>query len=133
MQRFHGEAVAQLRRLSSQIQESQVNADAEASNGVEKPGNACTFNSMLASGPAISEEVKYGGLLFSSKDSFCGIFSYAHHVTLEFSRGARLPDPHAVLEGSGKIRRHIKLLSPADIEGKHVAKYVEMARQAADG
>ncbi|WP_077964502.1 DUF1801 domain-containing protein [Ensifer adhaerens] len=87
----------------------------------------------LASGSAITEELKYGGILFSSKDSFCGIFSYAHHVTLEFSRGATLPDPHAVLEGTGKLRRHIKLLQVADIEANHVAQYVEMARQAADG
>lgn len=86
----------------------------------------------LASGPAVTEEVKYGGILFSSKDSFCGVFSYAQHVTLEFSRGAALPDPHAVLEGSGKLRRHIKLLGPADIDEKQVALYIKMAREAAD-
>ncbi len=28
----------------------------------------------LNSGPAITEEVKYGGLLFSSGSSFCGVF-----------------------------------------------------------
>ncbi|MBD9651180.1 DUF1801 domain-containing protein [Ensifer sp. ENS09] len=86
----------------------------------------------LSSGPAVTEEVKYGGILFSSAESFCGVFSYAHHVTLEFSRGAALPDPHAALEGSGKLRRHIRLLSPADIDEKHVAQYIEMARQAVD-
>lgn len=86
----------------------------------------------LASGPVVTEEVKYGRILFSSNDSFCGVFSYAQHVTLEFSRGAALPDPHAALEGSGKLRRHIKLLGPADIVEKHVALYIEMAREAAD-
>ena len=86
----------------------------------------------LASGPAIAEEVKYGGILFSSKDSFCGVFSYAQHVTLEFSRGASLADPHSVLEGTGKLRRHIKLLQVADIDAKRVAHYVERARLAAD-
>ncbi len=27
--------------------------------------------------PSISEEVKYGGILFSAKKPFCGVFSYA--------------------------------------------------------
>lgn len=55
--------------------------------------------------PAITEEVKYGGLLFSAAKTFCGIFSYSKHVTLEFGDGAALPDPHGVLEGEGKLRR----------------------------
>ena len=61
--------------------------------------------------PSISEEVKYGGLLFSSGKPFCGVFSYAK-----------------VLEGAGKFRRHIKLLSVEDIRGKHVRDYLVLAR-----
>lgn len=86
----------------------------------------------LSSGSSITEEVKYGGILFSSKDGFCGVFSHAHHVTLEFSQGAALPDPHGVLNGAGKYRRHIKILHISDIDTKHVAHYVGMARQAVD-
>ncbi|MDR7224352.1 DUF1801 domain-containing protein [Aminobacter aminovorans] len=84
------------------------------------------------SGPAVSEEIKYGGILFSSRSAFCGVFSYAGHVTLEFSAGASLPDPHGVLLGQGKLRRHIKLLALSDIDDRHVADYVALARQAAD-
>lgn len=84
------------------------------------------------SGTAISEEIKYGGILFSSRTAFCGIFPYAGHVTLEFSEGASLPDRHGVLLGQGKLRRHIKLFSVSDIEDRHVADYVALARQAAD-
>jgi len=87
---------------------------------------------VLHSGPAISEEVKYGGILFSSRTAFCGVFPYAGHVTLEFSDGAALPDKHGVLLGQGKLRRHIKLFSVSDIEDRHVAEYVALARQAAD-
>ncbi|WP_200951470.1 DUF1801 domain-containing protein [Ensifer sp. Root31] len=54
----------------------------------------------LASGAGISEEIKYGGLLFSAARPFCGIFPYSAHVTLEFSEGAALPDAHGVLDGS---------------------------------
>jgi len=37
---------------------------------------------------SITEEIKYGGFLFSADKSFCGIFSYTKHVSLEFGEGA---------------------------------------------
>lgn len=77
--------------------------------------------------PSISEEVKYGGLLFSAGKPFCGIFSYTKHVSLEFGAGASLPDAFKVLEGEGKFRRHIKLMSAQDISGKHVREYLVLA------
>lgn len=87
---------------------------------------------VLASGPTITEEVKYGGLPFSSRSGFCGVFAYKAHVTLEFSKGASLPDPHGVFAGNGKHRRNIKIFKLPDIEDKQVAEYVRMARQTAD-
>ena len=47
-----------------------------------------------------------------------GIYSYKDHVSLEFSNGARLDDRNGVLEGSGKLRRHVKLYNKDDIEKK---------------
>ena len=78
----------------------------------------------------ISEEVKYGGILFSAEKPFCGIFSYAKHVSLEFGAGASLPDKFKVLEGEGKLRRHIKLSSAQDIAEKHVGEYLLLALKA---
>lgn len=86
---------------------------------------------VLGLGESVTEEVKYGGLLFSASKPFCGIFSYTRHVSLEFSEGAALPDPHRVLEGQGKGRRHIKLVSVQDIAARHVAQYLKPAFQAA--
>lgn len=80
---------------------------------------------------SITEEVKYGGILFSATRPFCGIFSYTKHVSLEFSEGAALSDPHGVLEGQGKGRRHIKLTTVQDIADKQVAEYLKHAFQAA--
>jgi hypothetical protein len=79
---------------------------------------------------AITEEVKYGGLLFSASKPFCGVFAYAKHVSLEFGDGASLPDKFKVLEGAGKLRRHIKLTSPCDIADKHVREYLLLALKA---
>lgn len=81
--------------------------------------------------PGITEEVKYGGLLFAAGKPFCGIFAYSKHVSLEFGDGAALPDPHGVLEGQGKLRRHIKLFSVPDISDKQVRAYLELAFKAA--
>ncbi|MDD2988233.1 MAG: DUF1801 domain-containing protein [Zoogloea sp.] len=83
---------------------------------------------ILGLDPSISEEVKYGGFLFSSGKPFCGVFSYAKHVSLEFGEGASLPDAFQVLEGADKFRRHIKLLSVEDIRSKHVRDYLVLAR-----
>ncbi|MFY0663758.1 MAG: DUF1801 domain-containing protein [Natronospirillum sp.] len=85
----------------------------------------------LSAGAGVTEEVKYGGILFSAGQSFCGVFAYAKHVSVEFSHGADLPDPHGVLEGTGKFRRHIKLHALADIADKHVSDYIEHAMQQA--
>lgn len=87
---------------------------------------------VLAAGQSITEEVKYGGLLFSSGQSFCGVFSYKAHVTLEFSQGAALAEPYGFLSGDGKYRRHIKLEAVQDIETRRVSEYVASARAAAD-
>jgi hypothetical protein len=86
---------------------------------------------VLGLGGSIAEEVKYGGILFAADKAFCGIFSYTKHVSLEFSDGAALPDKHKVLEGDGKLRRHIKLMVQDDIATKHVREYLKLALKAA--
>jgi hypothetical protein len=86
---------------------------------------------ILAMAPSVTEEVKYGGILFSAGKPFCGIFSYAKHASLEFGEGASLPDKRKVLEGDGKLRRHIKLAAVKDIAAKHVKEYLSLAFKAA--
>ena len=86
---------------------------------------------VLASHASIKEEVKYGGILFSAGPPLCGIFSYPSHVSLEFGRGAELPDKHQVLEGEGKNRRHIKLEGPQDLFKKNIREYVLLVLAAA--
>lgn len=87
-------------------------------------------NIILGLVPSISEEVKYGGILFSAEKPFCGIFLYAKHVSLEFGNGASLPDKFKKLEGEGKLRRHIKLTSVSDVMEKHVGEYLLLALKA---
>jgi len=50
---------------------------------------------------------------------------------VELSCGAFIADPHGLLEGSGKGRRHLKLRSLEDIKSKHLETYLTLAVQAA--
>lgn len=82
--------------------------------------------------PAATEEVKYGGILFSAEGvTFGGVFAYRQHVSVEFGQGARIQDTHGLLEGSGKGRRHLKLRTPQDLLDRQLAHYLPLALQAA--
>ena len=85
-----------------------------------------TFKSTL-------EEVKYGGILFTSGVQFCGVFAYKEHVSVEFGSGAKITDDIGYLEGSGKGRRHLKLKSVGEIKSKQLAQYLSLAHSAASG
>ena len=83
---------------------------------------------------SVEEEVKYGGILFSSGGvQFGGVFAYREHVSVEFGKGASITDPHGHLEGTGKGRRHIKLRTRQDIAAKHLAEYLRLGLRAAGG
>lgn len=77
--------------------------------------------------PGAGEEVKYGGLFYTGQTPFCGIYAYQQHVTLEFSHGCALQDTAGVLEGKGKLRRHIRIEHADDIVRKAVRQYVAQA------
>lgn len=78
-----------------------------------------------------AEELKYGGILFSSGIQFCGVFAYQAHVSVEFGMGAAIADVLGHLEGSGKGRRHIKLRTLSDLQSKRLADYLPLALEAA--
>lgn len=79
----------------------------------------------------VSEEVKYGGILFASGVQFAGVFAYKAHVSVEFRRGAGIVDAFDHLEGAGKGRRHVKLRSVDDLKNKQLAQYLALAFDAA--
>ncbi|GAA4796239.1 DUF1801 domain-containing protein [Lysobacter hankyongensis] len=81
--------------------------------------------------PQCTERVMYGGILFAAPAQYCGVFAYSAHVSVEFGKGAELDDPHGVLEGNGKFRRHIKLSTLDDIASKHLKHYIAQAHRLA--
>ena len=78
--------------------------------------------------PNAQKEIKYGGLVFNlDAELICGIFIRKKHISLEFSFGTEFSDPKGCLEGSGKFRRHLKIMNDADIENKDVGFFVSLA------
>jgi hypothetical protein len=61
------------------------------------------------------------------KDGFCHVVTYADHVNLGFNHGALLPDPNRVLEGKGKMIRHVTMREQKDLERQFVRRYLQAA------
>jgi hypothetical protein len=51
----------------------------------------------------------YKGLVFV-------VTPHRAHVTLGISHGVGLPDPAGLMEGAGKVHRHVKLRTDADLD-----------------
>lgn len=49
------------------------------------------------------------------------------HVNLGFCRGASMPDPDGVLEGSGRVMRHVKFRSERDLARPFVRSLIRAA------
>ena len=82
--------------------------------------------------PDASTRAMYGGTVIEMRDRdpksrIGGIFSYEAHVSLELTNGSFLDDPEGHLEGGGKQRRHVKLRSLEDIEGKTCRAFLRAA------
>jgi len=61
---------------------------------------------------------------FDSNGPLCCFMIGKEHVTFAFMRGAALPDPEKLLEGTGKGVRHVKLRSIADVRKPGVTNLV---------
>jgi hypothetical protein len=62
----------------------------------------------------------YKGLIFT-------VAPHTSHVTLGVARGASLPDPEGLLEGSGKVHRHVKLRNATDVDRPELRTLMESA------
>ena len=79
--------------------------------------------------PTVSERIMYGGIMFSlNGHDVGGVFVSKKHVSVEFTSGYTMNDPDGVLEGTGKFRRHIKIVEPGDISKKTVPFYLRQLR-----
>ena len=59
-----------------------------------------------------------------SNGSVCGFMTGKEHVTFIFLRGAALPDPEGLLEGTGKSVRHVKVRTVKDLKRPALKKLI---------
>lgn len=66
--------------------------------------------------PDAEETLKWGQPCYSRNGLFCYLQRAKQHVTLGFQRGAQMRDPQGVLQGSGKLMRHLRFGRDAEID-----------------
>jgi hypothetical protein len=64
------------------------------------------------------------------KGLVCSLILSKTGVKLGLSHGASLDDPHKLLEGAGRVHKHIPLESPADLKLSGVKQLVKSAISA---
>src|SRR5258707_4752871 len=61
---------------------------------------------------------------FDLDGTVCGFMTGKEHVTFIFLRGAALPDPGGLLEGTGKSVRHVKGRTTGDLKRPALKKLI---------
>lgn len=59
--------------------------------------------------------------------AFAYVNAFQAHANIGFFRGAELPDPHGLLEGTGKFMRHVKLRPERDVDAAALMNLIETA------
>jgi hypothetical protein len=75
---------------------------------------AAATRTVKAAGPRLTIERHWGTSWFVGTDLVCAVFEHSRHLGVEFWRGTTLRDPAALLEGTGKNLRHVKLSPMAE-------------------
>lgn len=88
----------------------------------------CWFEVMRGCGDDVRELLHDGQPTACVGDAAFGYVDvFKAHVNVGFFRGAELPDPRRLLEGTGKFMRHVKLGPGRDVDDKALRKLIEAA------
>jgi len=86
------------------------------------------FDAMRSCGEDVRELVHDGWPTACAGDAaFAYVSVHAAHVNVGFYRGADLPDPAGLLQGTGKRMRHVKLVPGEEADEEALAALVEDA------
>lgn len=59
--------------------------------------------------------------------AFAYVNAFTAHVNVGFFRGAEIPDPDSLLEGTGRFMRHVKLDPRQDVDRSALTRLIESA------
>jgi hypothetical protein len=77
--------------------------------------------------PEAKEGVSYGILAWKMPRMVAVVNATKGHVTFAFSGGVEFEDKYGLLQGVGKVSRHVKLKTVADINPTALAYYIKQA------
>ncbi len=77
--------------------------------------------------PKIKEEMKWGAIVYDDGRYYIGVVT--HGVNLGFAVGGLDKEEIEQFEGSGKTMRHIKIISPSDIDEQKLVKLIKMVHE----
>jgi hypothetical protein len=77
--------------------------------------------------PNSVEAVSYNMPVWKGRKIICWIASSGDHVNFGFTHGVGFEDRYGLLQGSGKVGRHIKLTSIRDVDKRILGYYVRQA------
>lgn len=118
------EAELKLHELLSDRPDEAVDIALAARVAVRKAAGSCS--ELVYATYAISSVHTYTGKL---GQAFIHIATYAKHVNLGFNRGVELDDPKELLEGTGKLIRHVRLNAVSDLRKKPIRDLIKAAVQ----
>jgi hypothetical protein len=116
------EAEMRLSELLGDRPDSVLDLALAARRKVRKAAGACS--ELVYATYAISSVHTYTGKLGGA---FIHVAVYAKHVNLGFNRGAELEDPAKLLNGTGKLIRHVRLNVASDLQGKAIRDLIAAA------
>jgi hypothetical protein len=90
------------------------------------------FPGLQESADVKSKVIGYGyGAKYA--DMICSMMPAKEWVTLGIAYAAALPDPEKIMEGAGKVHRHVKLRSESDLESPALRQILKASNEAALG
>jgi len=63
-------------------------------------------------------------------DMVCALMPTKAGVTLGIARATELPDPQKLLQGTGKVHRHVKIKSKSDLQAPALKNILKAAHKA---
>ena len=86
------------------------------------------FDVMRGCGDDVRELLHDGHPTACVTDAAFGyVNAFRAHVNVGFFRGAEIADPDRLLEGTGKLMRHVKLRPQRDVDAEALRKLIETA------
>ena len=86
------------------------------------------FGVMRGCGEDVRELLHDGNPVVCVADApFAYVGAYKAHASVGFFRGSELPDPAGLLEGAGKLMRHVKLRPGSPVDEKALTRLIQEA------